>query len=176
MDNFAEQIVKKQLSGSEKLKRVVIIAAGVIMILLLVGFSFLMLGQGFTSFVGLLLAAATGYGTFFIVQNMEIEYEYTFTNGELDIDKIIAKKKRKELVSVSVGKFTAFGKYDDNVPEETDDMTVVLASNNIASGEYYADLNHDAYGSTRIIFCPEGKMLEQIKKSLPRALKAKMDE
>lgn len=174
MDNFAEQLVKKQLSGSERTKKMLTIVGGILITLILVAGSVLMLGQGFVSFIGLLLAVGSGYGTFFLVQNMEVEYEYTFTNGELDIDKIIAKKKRREMLSVSISKFTDFGKYDGETPEETDDMTVVLATSNIVSEEYYADFPHEEYGSTRLVFCPDEKMLGNIKKSLPRALKGKL--
>ena len=176
MDNFAEHIVKKELTGSDKAKRIIILVGGIIMTILIAGFAILMLGQGLLPFIGLILAAVTGYGTYYLVTNMYVEYEYTFTNGELDIDKIIAKKKRKSMLSVSVGKFKEFARYDENTPEETDDMTVVFATNNIASEEYYADFDHEAYGNTRLIFCPNENMISNMKKNLPRALRAKMEE
>lgn len=173
MDNFAEQLVKKHQTGSERTKKFLIMFGGSMLTFVLAAISVVLLGNGLIPFIGLLLAAGAGYGTFTLLQNMYVEYEYTFTNGELDIDKIIAKKKRKELVSLSVGKFTAFGKYEEDAPEETEDMTVIFASSNIASEEYYADLRHDQYGNTRLVFCPDEKMLENINKSLPRALKNK---
>ena len=176
MDNFAEQLVKKQLTGGERTKRMLLLVGGIVLTTALAGFSLLMLGQGLIPFIGLVLAALTGYGTYFLVQNMYVEYEYTFTNGELDIDKIIAKKKRKSMLSVSVGKFKAFGRYGDDAPEETDDMTVVFATSNIASDEYYADFEHDAYGSTRLVFCPNENMLENMRRNLPRALKSKLEK
>ena len=172
MDNFAEQLVKKQMNGSARTKKFLTLFGGMMLTFFLAAFSFLLLsmGTGLFPFVGLILAAGAGYGTFYLVQRMYVEYEYTFTNGELDIDKIIAKKKRKPLLSVSVGKFTAFGKYEEE-PEETDDMTVVFATSNISSEEYYADFKHEQYGSTRLVFCPNEKMLENIQRSLPRALR-----
>jgi hypothetical protein len=118
----------------------------------------------------MILAAASGYGTYFIVQGTYVEYEYTFTNGELDIAKIIAKKKRAELLSVEVRSFTAFGKYDDEL-EETEDMTVVITSDNIASHEYYADFQHEEYGNTRLVFVPNDKMLEYIRRFLPAKIR-----
>ena len=50
---------------------------------------------------GLLLAAACGYGTFFTYRNSFVEYEYAFTNGELDIDKITAKSTKLERINVN---------------------------------------------------------------------------
>ena len=40
--------------------------------------------------LGFALSAVAGYGTYYYVQNTYVEYEYTFTNGDLDVDKIIA--------------------------------------------------------------------------------------
>lgn len=169
MDNFAEQLVRKQPNSSDNFKRVVTFIGGIVVTILLVVLAFINLGN-ILCFLGLVLAAGSGYGTYFLVEGMYIEYEYTFTNGELDIDKIIAKKKRSELVTAEVRKFTAFGKYTDNM-EESDDMTVVISSDNIASHEYYADFDHEEYGKTRLIFSPNEKMLENIKKTLPRNLR-----
>ncbi|MCC8136390.1 MAG: hypothetical protein LIO40_06985, partial [Ruminococcus sp.] len=122
------------------------------------------------SMLSVILAVGAGYGTYFLGQSTYVEYEYTFTNGDLDIDKIVAKKKRSSLISANVRSFTAFGKYNENL-EETSDMTVVLSSDNIASHEYYADFEDEEYGSVRLIFSPDEKMLENIKRALPRTLR-----
>ena len=175
MDNFAEQLVKKQPTSADRMKTMAIIAGGILITLILIVISVLMLGTPLVSFVGLLLAAGAGYGTYFLAQSGQIEYEYTFTNGELDIDKIIAKKRRKEMLTVEVSKFTDFGKYSDDIGE-TDDMTIVFATDNIASGEYYADFPTEAYGSTRLVFPPDERMLGNIKRSLPRSLRGKAEQ
>ncbi|MBP3250918.1 MAG: hypothetical protein IJ170_05125 [Ruminococcus sp.] len=175
MDNFAEQLVKKQQTSADRAKLIMIVAGGIILTLLLAIGAVLMLGRPLISFVGLIGAAGLGYWTYFSAQSMQVEYEYTFTNGELDIDKIIAKSRRKAMLSVDVSKFTAFGKYNDSL-EETSDMTVVFATDNIASGEYYADFPHEEYGSTRLVFSPDEKMLSNIKKALPRTLRAQAEK
>ena len=174
MDNFAEQLVKKQQTSADRAKLIMIVAGGVILTVLLAIGAVLMLGRPLISFVGLIGAAALGYWTYFSAQSMQVEYEYTFTNGELDVDKIIAKKKRKSLLSTDTGKFTAFGKYDEDAPDESDDMTVVFATNNLASEEYYADFPHAQYGSTRLVFCPDERMLENVTRSLSPSLRNKL--
>ncbi|MDE6833693.1 MAG: hypothetical protein K2J39_05540 [Ruminococcus sp.] len=172
MDNFAEQLVKKNLTSSEKTGHTLKVIAGVAGTLILFVVGFLMLGNPVLSVILLLLAFGAGFLTFNLMQSSYIEYEYAFTNGELDIDKIIAKKKRKALISADVTKFTAFGKYTDDI-EESENMTVVISSDNIASHEYYADFQHEDYGLTRIIFSPNEKILDNIKKYLPSCLRAK---
>lgn len=172
MDNFAEQLVKKNETSSDKTRRIMLIVVGVLFTLALAALSILQLGNPVMSLLGLVLAAASGYGTYHFVQNTYVEYEYTFTNGELDVDKIIAKKKRREMLSTSVRQFTDFGKYDDGM-EESADMTVILATDNIASHEYYADFNDESVGPARLIFAPDERMLENIKKALPAKLRTK---
>ena len=92
---------------------------------------------------------------------------------EQNIDKIIAKRKRVELLSADVRKFTAFGKYSEDI-DDSDDLTTVISSDNIASHEYYADFECDKYGKTRLIFAPDEKILEYIMDFLPYSVKRNM--
>ena len=175
MDNFAEQLVKKELTKSDKTHNIIILILGIFMVLFFLSTSVLTIGRGgLFAFIGVILALAFGFLTFSKLQNTKVEYEYTFTNGELDIDKIIAQKKRKEMLTVQVGKFTDFGRYNENAPEEPDDMTVVFATNNIVSQEYYADFQHEEYGKTRLVFCPDERMMENITRALPNILKNRL--
>ena len=43
----------------------------------------------------LIVAIGLGVACYFIIPKTDLEYEYLFVNGELDIDKIMAKSKRK---------------------------------------------------------------------------------
>lgn len=175
MDNFAEQLVKRNETSSERTRRTLLTVFGSLFVLALIVLSILQLTRPAVALMGFLLAAAAGYGIFFTVQNSYVEYEYAFTNGELDIDKIIAKKKRSPMISTEVKSFTTFGKYSDDI-EETIEMTVVIASDNIASHEYYAEFEHEEYGSVRLIFAPNERMLENIKKFLPAKLRNELNQ
>lgn len=175
MDNFAEQLVKRQLTKSDRTRETVSLVIGIGLTLFFIVTTFLTIGNGgLFSFLGIILAVFSGILTYKNKKNSQIEYEYTFTNGELDIDKIIAQSRRKEMISVQVSKFTAFGLYDLSVPEETDDMTVVYATDNIMSHEYYADFQHEEYGSTRLIFCPDERMIDNINKFIPKKLRVEL--
>lgn len=174
MDNFCEQLVEKQSGSSAKTRRMILIFVGGALVLALLIITIMFMGNILSMFT-LLMALGSAYMIYTGIQNMQIEYEYTFTNGELDIDKIIAKKKRKELISVDVKTFSSFGRYNENMPE-TEDMTVVLCSDNIASHEYYADLQHGEYGNTRIIFSPNDELLDSITVFLPVKLKKWREE
>lgn len=174
MDNFAEQLVKNNPTGSEKIRNIVCIIAGIAATVILAAYSLLSLNRGLLTFILIMVAAALGFFTFLFIRNTKVEYEYTFTNGELDIDKIIAQTKRKEMLSVSVGKFTDFGRYDVNTPEETADMTIIMATDNIAEHEFYADFTHEYYGKTRLVFAPNEKVVSNIINSLHPSIRNKI--
>lgn len=174
MDNFAEQLVKKKATGVEKTRNTFILIAGIAVTLVTGAYSLFSIGRGFSTFIMIMVAAAVGFATFFFYRSTKVEYEYTFTNGELDIDKIINQTKRKEMLTVQVSKFTSFGRYDDNSPEETSDMTVVMATDNIAEHKFYADFPHEAYGKTRLVFAPNEKVVSNIVNFLHPSIKNKV--
>ena len=104
MDTFAEQLVKKNLSSAEKFKRNMILAGSVILGGIAVALSAVL--SYYYLFTGIVICAALIAGGFWFSKNTEVEYEYSVTNGELDIDKIIAKRKRKPLLSVNASDFS----------------------------------------------------------------------
>lgn len=171
MDNFVEQLVVRNETQSEKTRKTALLIIGSLMTVLIALTAFLQLGNPIIAFLGFILAAAAGYFTYFKFRSSYVEYEYAFTNGTLDVDKIVAKSKRYELLSTEVRTFTAFGKYDDSM-EEDEDMTVIIVTDNIASHEYYADFLSEEYGKTRLVFAPNERMLGTMKKFLPPKLRS----
>lgn len=45
------------------------------------------------------------WGAYKLSSKYSVEYEYILTNDELDVDRVVAKKERKRLLTVSVRKF-----------------------------------------------------------------------
>jgi len=151
------------------MKKYLIYGGGIFITIGLIILAILKMGSPL-SILMLLVSAGTGYLTYYFGTSTYVEYEYAFTNGELDIDKIIAKRKRIQLISIDVKSFTAFGKYSDDM-SGSDDMTTVISSDNIASHEYYADFESEKYGKTRLVFAPDEKILGYIKDFLPYNVK-----
>ena len=92
-DLYSELLVKKERTAKDRLVKGSIIA--LIVLLVLAGL-FIM---------PLLLIAAIVLGVcayLFIFPGTDLEFEYLFVNGELDIDKIMAKSKRKRVKSLNI--------------------------------------------------------------------------
>lgn len=164
-DHFTEQLVKKQPSSGDTAKKLAVIAGG---LLLMAATIFIAFATGL--FIILTITLALGYLCYFLLADMAIEYEYTFTNGEIDIDKIKGKRKRQHLITVDASKFQDFGRVSADMPQKPE-VTLVLCSDNTGEGEYYADLTTEEYGETRIIFTPGEKMAGYIEEALPRNLR-----
>lgn len=170
MDIFVEQLVKKPSSGKTIALKVLIgaaagLVAAVCVYLMLCGFV-----------IALLLAAGAFYGGYYLISGLDSEYEYIVTNGEMDVDKIIAKRKRKRLITAKASTFERFGKLSD-APEVENGVTIVQAEGicDEPTENYYADFTHSSMGSVRLIFSPEEKVIEGIKPFLPRPVRIEFD-
>ncbi len=163
MDNYKEQLVKKGKDSSDSLKRLLITIAGIFAASILV---FLSLQFLHNIFIGLIFAALVLWGTYYILGGLYTEYEYIFTNGELDIDKIMGQRKRKRLITIDLKSSTAFGK--NKSAYNNSNLTLVDVSCRESDNNYYLDFRHKELGNTRLIFTPNDDMLELVEKSLPR--------
>ncbi len=98
-DSFHEMIVKGYKMHFEGLK-----TAGLVLFALVL----LILAVIFSAWLGLLMplfVLGIGYGLFYVLRGFSREFEYTVTNGDLDIDLIVAQRKRKRVFSGSSRKF-----------------------------------------------------------------------
>ncbi len=111
MDIFVEQLVKKKRG----LKEIMIVLAsilGAIVVLWLMTFAFVLPFIGFGVFA---ICVIFMYLLYFLVTSINQEYEYSFTNGILDVDKIINMRKRKKMLEINVRKMEVMG--DRKAPE-----------------------------------------------------------
>ncbi|MBQ0083917.1 MAG: hypothetical protein KBS52_04050 [Clostridiales bacterium] len=64
-------------------------------------------------FMLIFLIVALIYGTIALVKQFFTEYEYSITNGTVDIDKIIAKSRRKRIISFEVSEIIRTARVSD---------------------------------------------------------------
>jgi hypothetical protein len=166
MDIFHEQIVKKPNSGVRILAKVGIIAG-----FLLLAAAALVLLAGFFP-MNTLLVALFVYLGWYLSSSLNVEYEYILTNNDLDIDKIIAKRKRKRLITVKMPALTEFTPLTESNRDAGDRTLISCAGNDFPC--VIADFKHDKLGDCRLVFSPSEEMLTEIKKVLPRTIRAKV--
>ncbi|WP_110461514.1 DUF6106 family protein [Ruminiclostridium sufflavum] len=162
MDIFLEKIVKKKKTIADYTIIAGVILLAVLLMLIILSFRFL------SSFAPLFVVGI-GYIAYMLIRNRNIEYEYIVTNGDLDIDIIIAQRKRKRIFSGSckdfemIAKLTS-GKYDYN-NQNTKDRVVAVSSMD-SSDVYFISFIKDGKKSL-VFFEPHAKMVESFKKYIP---------
>ena len=163
MDTFAEQLVVKPMTPQDQLKKTGLILVTVVLCL---GLTYLSLT--FMPLI-LLVVCAVAYGAYFLITGMNVEYEYSVTNGELDVDKIIAKRKRKHMLTVKISDFETFGLESEAKFDNT--VTTFLVGDGDEEHYYAADFQHESLGWVRLVFSPNERVLEAIRSSLKRGLR-----
>jgi len=160
-DVFKEQIVKRKSTVKDAAIRVCLI----ILVVLIFFISFMIIPA-----FAVIITAAAGFGAMFLMSFLRVEYEYVFTNGELDIDAIYNRARRKRQLSANVKEFDIMVHIDDknheaelNSAQETKDFT---------SGEpgpntyvFLATINSK---KTKVIIEPNDMMLKVIAGAIPR--------
>ena len=166
MDTFVEQIVKKKKGGREYAVIFGSIVGAILLLLVLFLFAFQFIGGLF-----LFLVAGAGYGVWWLCTTQNIEFEYSVTNGDIDIDQIIAQRKRKRIVSVSGEKIETMAPYkpEDYVGRKFDRM-VIAAPSTAEQGLWCFTYHSKKSGSTLVIFQPEERVLKSLVSGLQRLL------
>ena len=85
-DFYTEQLVKRQKASSTTLIKAILIILTVLSVVLIFMIPF--------GIIGPVVMIALDV---FLFRSMDVEYEYLFVNGSLDIDKIMSKSRRKNM-------------------------------------------------------------------------------
>lgn len=158
-DFFKEQLIKKE--DKQTAKKAVIISAAVV---LSIG-AFLILGGG----LGTVLTFAFCFGAFYLTANFDIEYEYVYTSGVMDIDIIYNKTRRKRVFTGNVKDFEVMA----HVTEKNYFAPFANAvekdySSGSVKDNTYAFIVKDSRQTLKVIIEPDEEILNEMSKKLPR--------
>ena len=160
-DVFNEQIVKRNNTFQDTLKR-----AGIFSVVLVIT----VLSFTFVTNVAIFIVAALLFGAVYLMSYLNKEFEYVFTNGELDIDVIYNRSRRKRLFSVSVKDIEVMAHIEDKSHEHA--FTTAQQEFLCHSGENgpntYAFLAVVKGKKSKVVFEPNEKMLRAISTTLNR--------
>ena len=170
MDTFVEQIVVKKKDN----KQLAIIVSVLLADLLLGGL--VIIFSGLLYILAPLLLIGMGYGSWWLISAQNIEYEYSVTNGDIDIDEIVARRKRKRIVSVGGHKLESAGKYNPaQWANRKIDRLVVAAPSLNEEGLYYFTYHSKKRGHTLVVFQPDERVKSAFYQMLPRLLQLDWD-
>jgi len=161
-DVFHEQLIKREPNSKDRIIKILIIL-GVIVILIF--------GTLLLQFIGWIIAVAAGFGAYILLGRQKREYEYIYTNGELDIDVIYNKSSRKRIFSGHVRDFEIMAHAADlrhantfNTADERQDY-----STGIISDRSYTFLTRHNNKRKAITIEPNDTMFEVIVSRIPHS-------
>ena len=165
MDTFMEKLVTRKKTLTDHLITIGAVIGSALLILLALSIPILIqLG------LSLVLAAVAAYLGYRVITSRNIEYEYIVTNGDLDIDMIVSKRKRKRIFSANCKEFDIVSPvksshFDQSVQSIKNRID---ASSSIDSPDaYFITLNYNGE-RTLVIFEPTEKMLNNFRLYIPR--------
>lgn len=170
-DVFIEVLVKRKKTGKDYL----IITGLVLLFLLLLFVSYVFLRYTLT-FLPLIVVGG-GYGLYYFITNLDREFEYICTNGHLDIDMIIHKRKRKRMISMEAKDMEILA------PVDSDDYKVHERNQNLKNLNLTTNTSLDnvwffvgSYKGQRMLvtFEPTDKILKDLKRHNPSKVRYNM--
>lgn len=165
-DVFIEYMVKKKKDG----KDIAIIVLLILAVIVLTYVSLLFLPS--ISFFVLVLSC---FGAYKLITMRNLEFEYSFTNGFIAVDKIMNKSSRKRVTAFECSDVEDIGEYEKNKArlENRNVEKRIFASENPAGGpnSWFVIMNSPKTGKTLLVFDPNEKMQEAIKKAIPTHLR-----
>lgn len=161
MDNFYEQLIPTYKTGIYKLLSAFVYIFGFLAAITL---------SALPIFVVCLMIAVA---SFFLKKKFYVEYEYVFTNGEIDVDKIVEMKKRSRVITFDIKNVELIAAEDSqyyrdfsNKPDKT--ITLFPGTND---RRVYVAMLTGGNERVQIRFAPDEEFLSVCFKYNPRAVK-----
>ena len=148
-DTYSELLIKKEVTAKDKMIKVLLIA----LIALMAVAGILITPLAFIA------AIALGIAAYFVFPNLDLEFEYVYVNGELDIDKIMAKMKRKRAKSFELSKMEIMAPVKSHRLDYQNQNTRM---------KVYAMIIPSDNELCKVLLEPDEELLKNIEKSCPR--------
>ena len=167
-DVFIEYMVKQLRTPKQTLLKLLLIVGAIFFAIISLMFSGFL---GPFAFFGPILAIAICYGAYYVISSMNVEFEYSITNGEMDVDKIIAQRRRRRLATIRWRDVETFGKYNHAEHADKEHANKIFACDTPYSEDvWYCVTRVPQKGQIFIVFNANEKMIEAIKKYLPKQI------
>lgn len=170
MDHFMEEVVTKRNKGLQTLayflSNIIMVVSGVLGLLMLQ-----LLFMQFDVFALIETVVMLGIAVLLFLRRdrLRTEYEYTFTNGDLDFAQVFNNQKRKTLGTMRVKNVEAFGPVDSNGFRKLINMPGLKRRNwflNRDAKLYYFYYQKES-AKNIIILEPSEELVDMIRKYLP---------
>lgn len=170
MDTYVEQLVVHKKDYKDFFVKVVMILS--IFAVLALGVLFGVLVNAYFVAVGVFLAMFDIYFCWYVITGRDVEYEYTVTHNNLQIDKVMAKRRRKAMLSIDIKKIDGFDKITENrLNPDRCDRVMNLGTYDTDPNQYRFIVDTRKFGKIMVVFAPNEKVLTAIRQQLKPEVK-----
>ncbi len=171
-DVFYEQLYARKKTVKEYAIQalIFIVTIGLSMVVFMLCLAYI---KGFGLMMGTICIGILVYFGYKLFMRLDVEYEYIYLNGEIDVDRIICRSERSRLLTVKAASFEQFGEYNEATKQKVDSYPADKrfdVRSNTSDKLYYAIFNHKEHRKTVLIFEPEERILEDMKKYIQRSV------
>lgn len=156
-DFYAEKLVKKKSTGKDVLIKAVLIALTVLALL-----------SVFVVVFGVLLVLLMIGLDILIIRSLDVEYEYQYFNGDIDIDKIMHKERRKNIFSANIKDMELLAPSGTPQLNSYGNASVYDFTSGYGNAPVYEMIIAENGVMKRVLFEPDDKMVEGIWMQAPR--------
>lgn len=156
-DFYTEQMVKKQTNMKDIAIKAVLVAVTIVSFLVLLMFPF-----------GIIAPVVMIVLDVIMFQRLNVEYEYLFVNGDLDIDKIMNKARRKKVFSMNVADMEVLAPADSAELRQYQNARTYDFTSGTGQAKVYALVVAGQGELKKVIFEPNEEILEGFFLMAPR--------
>jgi hypothetical protein len=168
-DTFVEELIARRSTALSSL-----IKLGIVMLAFVLAVAVFL----FIPFILPVTLAVICVAAYFAIKLQNVEFEYAFTNGDIDVDKITAKRRRQRVLETNVKHVQVMAPYTPEFEPEVRDYQVVAqkdfsASKN-AAGRWFMIVENEQGQYEFVVFQPSARFRRAMKPYL--RMKMKGDE
>ena len=156
-DFYTEQLVKKRKGAKDMALRILLVILSVLSVAVV-----------FFVPLAIILPVAVIAITVVMFCRLDVEYEYLFVNGDLDIDKIMHKAKRKRIFSAAINDVELLAPANAAELRQYQRAKTYDYSSGVASDRLYALLVKEKGELIKILFEPNQTIVDGIFMMAPR--------
>lgn len=165
-DTFVEELVVRRNSIKNLLLEVLIVLAAAALATVV----WLFLSPIFPAMLVILVFAA-----YLGIKFQGVEFEYSFTNGDLDVDKIMAKRKRVRMVEINQKQIKAMAPYTAEYESVAKDYSVSqvidASSSKNAAGRWFIIYENAEGKDVFLVIQPSKRFREAMRKYIRSRMK-----
>ncbi|MBQ8803427.1 MAG: hypothetical protein IJZ53_07340 [Tyzzerella sp.] len=156
-DFYTEQLVKQKSTGVTVLKKAGLIVA------IIIGVFIMLMNPVLVIIPALLIWLAI-----FLFKRMDLEFEYLYFNGDLDIDKIMGMQARKRVFSTSIKDIEVVAPSGSVELQQYRNLKAMDFSSKEENAKFYEMVATHKGQKVRVIFEPNEKILKEMHLLAPR--------